>query len=62
MSILYLAIALYCGISLLATLLVYAACVVAGRADRVRIEEEQPRAEVASSLMLRPQPIVARRR
>jgi hypothetical protein len=61
MSILYLAIALYCGISLLATLMVYAACVMAGRADRVQIAEDQPRAEVASSMVLRPQPVVGRR-
>jgi hypothetical protein len=62
MSILYLAIAIYCGISLLATLLVYAACVMAGRADRVRIVEEQPPADTTNPLMLRPQPVAARRR
>jgi hypothetical protein len=62
MSILSLAIVLYCAISLLATLLVYAACVMAGRADRVRCEEAPRSTETAGSLLLRPQPVIARRR
>jgi hypothetical protein len=62
MSILSLAIVLYCAISLLATLLVYGACIMAGRADRVRTQEAKLPAEAATSLLLRPQPVIARRR